>query len=74
MERLGRAQASDTFGWRGLYTAGNPWEFPPAAVVGNGRESTRKFYNTWEQCDFSLVDIHSLKVVLVGAYGAGKTR
>lgn len=55
-------------------TDGNPWEFPPAAVAIKGRESIRRYYDTWEQCDFSLIEIHALKVVFVGAYGAGKTR
>ena len=59
-------------GW--LMTAGNLWEFPPAAVVASGLESIRKYFDTWEQCDFSLVEIHALKIVFVGAYGAGKTR
>eukprot|EP00903_Cladosiphon_okamuranus_P017025 g15690.t1 len=58
---------------KGLLSADNPWEFPPAAVVVNGRKSIRKYYDTWKQCDFSLVEIHSLKVVFVGAHGAGKT-
>eukprot|EP00752_Nemacystus_decipiens_P001882 g1813.t1 len=57
----------------GLHTKGNPWEFPPAAVVANGTESIRKYFDTWEQCDFSLAKIHALKVVFVGANGAGKT-
>eukprot|EP00752_Nemacystus_decipiens_P017775 g15937.t1 len=64
----------DRLASRGVWrTAGNPWEFPPAAVVANGVESIRKYYDTWEQCDFSLAEIHALKVVLVGACGAGKT-
>eukprot|EP00752_Nemacystus_decipiens_P010711 g9538.t3 len=61
------------YDWLGVHTAGNPWEFPPAAVVANGVESIRKYYDTWEQCDFSLDKIRALKVVVVGAYGAGKT-
>eukprot|EP00903_Cladosiphon_okamuranus_P012364 g11589.t3 len=71
IERLERLRANGGFGW--LITAGNPWEFPPAAVVVNGLESIRRYYDTWEQCDFSLEEIHALKVVFVGAYGAGKT-
>ena len=73
MERLERVKADTEYGF-GLSTEGNPWEFPPAAVAANGLESVRKYYDTWEQCDFSLVEIHALKVVFVGAYGAGKTR
>ena len=72
LERLAREQTARL--WKGLTTAGNPWEFPPAAVVANGRESIRQYYDTWEQCDFCLVEVHALKVVFVGAYGAGKTR
>eukprot|EP00903_Cladosiphon_okamuranus_P010529 g9959.t1 len=71
MERLERHRAARSF--KGLYAAGNPWEFPPAAVVANGLESIRKYYHTWEQCDFRLVEVLALKVVFVGAYGAGKT-
>lgn len=74
MERLERLGAVGLVGRKGFYTAGNPWEFPPAAVAANGRESIRKYYDTWDQCDFSLVEIHALKVVFVGACGAGKTR
>ena len=74
MERLERLGPDPNIYMGGLYTAGNPWEFPPAAVVVNGRESIRKYYDTWEQCDFSLVEINALKVVFVGAYAAGKTR
>lgn len=55
-------------------TDGNPWEFPPAAVAAKGLESILRYYDTWEQCDFSLVEINALKVVFVGAFGAGKTR
>ena len=55
-------------------THDNPWEFPPAAVVVKGQESVRKYYETWEQCDFSLAEVHALKLVFVGSYGAGKTR
>lgn len=58
----------------GLFASGNPWEFPPAAVVADGLESIWRYYHTWEQCGFGLVEIHALKVVLVGSYGAGKTR
>lgn len=61
-------------GIEALVTAGNPWEFPPAGVVANGVESIRKYFDTWEKCDFGLAEIHALKVVVVGAYGAGKTR
>ena len=59
---------------KGLHTAGNPWEFPPAAVAIKGWETVRKFYTTWEQCGFSLEEVHALKLVFMGAYGAGKTR
>ena len=61
-------------GYGGLHTAGNPWEFPPAAVAVKERKFVRKFYASWEQCDFSLEEVHALKLVFVGAYGAGKTR
>eukprot|EP00752_Nemacystus_decipiens_P017825 g15981.t1 len=73
MEQLERLRADNKCGFEGLLTAGNPWEFPPAAVVANGVESIRKYYDTWEQCGFNLVEVHALKVVVVGAYGAGKT-
>eukprot|EP00903_Cladosiphon_okamuranus_P010532 g9962.t1 len=72
MERLERHGAAFPALY-GFSAAGNPWEFPPEAVVANGLESIRKYYHTWEQCDFSLVEVLALKVVFVGAYGAGKT-
>eukprot|EP00903_Cladosiphon_okamuranus_P010804 g10207.t1 len=66
MKRLGRPLGH-------LDTDGNPWKFPPAAVVIKGLEGVRKFYTTWEQCDCSQEEVHALKLVFVGAYGAGKT-
>eukprot|EP00752_Nemacystus_decipiens_P006448 g5808.t1 len=72
MERLDLARRDQEYIF-GLHTKGNPWEFPPAAVVANGPICIRKYCDTWEQCDFSLAKIYALKVVFVGAYGAGKT-
>lgn len=76
MERVERMEQTKSKSHQhyAVYTDGNPWEFPPAAVAIKGRESIRRYYDTWEQCDFSLIEIHALKVVFVGAYGAGKTR
>eukprot|EP00903_Cladosiphon_okamuranus_P006480 g6339.t1 len=74
-ERVERMELEETSAIAQYYvtTDGNPWEFPPAAVAVKGRESIRRYYDTWRQCDFSLIEIRALKVVLVGAYGAGKT-
>lgn len=76
MERVEQKEKtkSSSFEFFFVNTDGNPWEFPPAAVATKGRESIRRYYDTWEQCDFRLVEIYSLKVVFVGAFGAGKTR
>lgn len=76
LERVERMEQTKSESWKdySVNTDGNPWEFPPAAVAIKGRESIRTYYDTWEQCDFSLIEIHALKVVFVGAYGAGKTR
>lgn len=72
------ASAKEVLGCLGratlVLTRDNPWEFPPAAVAIKGPESLRKYYETWEQCDFRLDEIRALKVVFIGAAAAGKTR
>eukprot|EP00752_Nemacystus_decipiens_P013632 g12085.t2 len=73
LERVERRIRNLPFQSGAVRTKWNPWEFPPAAVVANGLESIKRYYDTWEQCDFSLVEIHALKLVFVGAHGAGKT-
>lgn len=50
----------------------NPWLSPPAAVVSLGRESIASFYKAWAAQ--GLKQVQALKVVMVGATRAGKTR
>lgn len=52
----------------------NPWELPPAAVVGAGRDSIRSYYDELKQSRTRPVKMQSLKVVFAGHSGAGKTR
>lgn len=52
--------------------AHNPWERPPAAVVAAGKTSIRGYYDELKGRD--PVEMQSLKVVLAGHSGAGKTR
>ena len=51
---------------------GNPWECPPAAVVAAGENSIRGYYNELKR--HAPLMTKSLKVVLGGHSGAGKTR
>lgn len=54
--------------------SGNPWECPPAAVVAAGLLSIRGYYRELEGCATGPMKMQSLKVVLAGHSGAGKTR
>lgn len=51
----------------------NPWAEPPEAVVKNGMTAVMSYYDDLysEAC---IVRRNSVKVVLVGQEGAGKTR
>lgn len=51
----------------------NPWALPPAAVVSKGAMSVSSYYKSWKR-QGELRKIKRVKVVMVGAGGAGKTR
>ena len=57
-----------------LVLGGNPWECPPAAVVAAGESSIRGYYDELKRSARGPMKIQSLKVVLAGHGGAGKTR
>lgn len=56
-----------------LYLEGNPLECPPAAVVNAGLDTIRGYYADPDKST-DPVRVKSLKVVLAGDAGAGKTR
>lgn len=51
----------------------NPWKLPPAPVVYKGATSLKRFYASWRK-QGKLDEVKSIKVVIIGAAGAGKTR
>ena len=56
---------------------GNPWKMPPEAVVEQGPEAIRIFLGDVYKASENGAEVKSLKllkVVLVGASSAGKTR
>ena len=56
---------------------GNPWKMPPEAVVEQGLETIKIFLRDVQKASESGAQVRSLKllkVVLVGAASAGKTR
>lgn len=53
--------------------SGNPWEYPPAAVVAGGVTRIRGYYEELRPPTQPL-EVQSLKVVFAGHSGAGKTR
>ena len=56
---------------------GNPWKMPPEAVVEQGLEAIKIFLRDVQKASESGAQVRSLKllkVVLVGAASAGKTR
>lgn len=57
-----------------VYLDNNPWECPPAAVVAAGNASIRGYYDELKGCEEGPVEMRSLKIVLAGHSGAGKTR
>ena len=65
---LRRAEAAEFFS-----LGGNPWAEPPEAVVNSGMPAVITYF---EDLYSSPCGVHrnSLKVVLVGQEGAGKTR
>ena len=57
--------------------SGNPWKMPPEAVVEQGLEAIKIFLRDVQKASENGAQVRSLKllkVVLVGAASAGKTR
>lgn len=52
---------------------GNPWAEPPEAVVKSGLTAVARYFDDLF-CELCSVRRNSVKVVLVGKEGAGKTR
>ena len=60
-----------------LNLRGNPWIRPPEAVVENGLDAIKKYYTDVQiaiDAGAKVASRRLLKVVLVGASSAGKTR
>ena len=60
-----------------LSLSGNPWKMPPEAVVEQGPEAIKIFLGDVQKASENGAQVRSLKllkVVLVGAASAGKTR
>ena len=57
----------------GLFLNRNPWAEPPEAVVKDGMTAVLKYFDDLYSAPCS-VRRNSVKVVLVGQEGAGKTR
>ena len=60
-------------GFDGIYLNHNPWAEPPEAVVESGMTAVLTYFDALYSAPFS-VRRNSVKVVLVGQEGAGKTR
>ena len=61
----------------GFDLRGNPWIMPPEAVVENGMDAIKTYYTDVQMAIDAGAKVASrrlLKVVLVGASSAGKTR
>lgn len=54
----------------GIYLEGNPFELPPVAIVKQGKEAVKIYYDSLEEENRTLKEI---KILLVGDGGASKT-
>ena len=59
--------------FNGIFLDRNPWAEPPGAVVKSGMTAVLTYFDALYSAPFS-VRRNSVKVVLVGQEGAGKTR
>lgn len=60
-------------GCRGLDLGDNPWVEPPESIVREGMQNTREYFQDL-YAESYRVQRNSVKIILVGQEGAGKTR
>ncbi|CAN0405928.1 unnamed protein product, partial [Scytosiphon promiscuus] len=73
LDVLDRTLGKNYFDVHGLDLRRNPWAEPPESIVSKGPTAIRGYYQDL-YADSCRVKRNSVKIILVGQEGAGKTR
>lgn len=60
-------------GKKAINLFGNPWQFPPAEIIEQGREATLNYFSQIEHSEGEILYLFEVKLLIIGDGGTGKT-